>query len=156
MIFLALLTSTLFELPKFWLALIWTGLDWTDPQRVTHIPKNHSTLTLKSPQAPVRFRRSMRLVLYAVQHCLRLTTSLACFSPTQHKTLTCCHYKQLKNFPIVPNLPNYHSALCNPAPTSAPSFGNLLLLWLKLWMNLHMVVVSKVYYCTRKKGRPLH
>jgi hypothetical protein len=32
----------------------------------------------------------------------------------------------------------------------------LLLLWLKLWMNVHMVVVSTVYYCTRKKGRPLH
>jgi hypothetical protein len=86
MIFLALLTSTLFELPKFWLALIWTGLDWTDPQRVTHIPKNHSTLTLKSPQAPVRFRRSMRLVLYGVQPgyivcavCLKHNTSPTLF-----------------------------------------------------------------------------
>ncbi len=41
MIFLALLTSTLFELPKFWLPLICTGLDWSDPQtqRVTHIPQ---------------------------------------------------------------------------------------------------------------------
>jgi hypothetical protein len=61
MIFLALLTSILFELTQ-----ILAGLDrdWTDPQRVTHIPKNHLTLTLKSPWAPVRFRRSMRPVLY--------------------------------------------------------------------------------------------
>lgn len=55
---------------SFWAPQILAGLDldWTGliPIRVTHIPKNHLTLTLKSPQAPVRFRWSMRWVLYCV------------------------------------------------------------------------------------------